>query len=69
MEAGRIPPPEEGKQPHASTDLKNFLAQLASGESPNNEQITTLAQNFGVEEEILIELRNRVQQGNSSEDK
>ncbi|MEP1080204.1 hypothetical protein NDI52_33115 [Leptolyngbya sp. PL-A3] len=68
MEAGKIPPPQEDKHPHASTDLQNFLTQLAAGESPDKEQITALAQSLGVDQKILLELRDRLQQGNNSGD-
>lgn len=62
LEDGKIP---EDKKKLASTpvDLKAFLTQLACGELPTNSQLVTLAHDLGVETEVLMELRDRVRQG------
>jgi hypothetical protein len=68
MEAGKIPPKEKTSSlPPA--DLKAFLSQLACGELPTNGQLVTLAHDLGVETEVLMELRDRVQRANGKKEK
>lgn len=66
IEAGKIPPPQAKTPLPAPTDLKTFLTQLACGELPTNGQLVTLAHDLGVEAEVLMELRDRVERGNST---
>jgi hypothetical protein len=65
LEDGKIPEPKK-KLTSAPTDLKAFLTQLACGELPTNGQLVTLAHDLGVETEVLMELRDRVQRGNGN---
>ena len=68
MEAGKIPPPKEKTSSLPPADLKAFLSQLACGELPTNGQLVTLAHDLGVETEVLMELRDRVQRANGKKE-
>ena len=65
LENGKIPETRK-KPPSAPANLKAFLTQLACGELPTNVQLVTLAYNLGVETEVLIELRDRLQHGSGN---
>ena len=65
---GNIPEAAK-KTASAPTDLKAFLTQLACGELPTNGQLVTLAHDLGVDTELLMELRDRVQRGDNDNKK
>lgn len=69
LDAGKIPSPEQKPSQIDAIDLKAFLTRLASGELPTHEQLETLADELGVEAEVLVALRDRVQKGNDTKRK
>lgn len=69
IESGKVPPesPTTKGSKKSPVDLKTFLAQLAGGELPTNGQLVTLAHDLEVDTEVLMQIRDRVQQGNKKE--
>ncbi len=68
IEDGKIPleSSETISSKPAPANLQAFLTQLTCGELPSNAQLVTLAQDLGVETEVLMELRDLVRRGNGS---
>jgi len=68
IEVGKVPPelPEVKSSKKSQTDIKTFLAQLASGELPTSGQLIALSHDLGVEIEVLMQIRDRVQHSNSN---
>jgi len=68
IEDGKIPleSPETISSKPSPANLQAFLTQLTCGELPTNAQLVTLAQDLGIETELLMELRDRVQRGYSN---
>lgn len=62
LESGKILQKKE-KILSTPTNLKTFLTQLSCGELPTNGQLVDLSHDLGVETELLMELRDRVQRG------